>query len=270
MKQINSFYKEGHFTLKKFLKEKEKKMITKTFFKILSKYININKDLKKINFKTDIINKKIINFRKKNPKLFSDFYDELCLNSSLKSIFFSERFFNLFAKILKTQKEYIYVNGFMLRLDSPNDTRNSVDWHIDSFFFEQTSPHFNSAVCQLPLTDFNNFNGSIEFIPKSQHKIFKSKTLKKDSLIFKRKSKLSTYSATIPVSEKEKEEAQFLNASFGDASFIHVNLKHRTFKNNSKKMRLSLICRFHDSSKKFNIGKEFYIYNKTGKKTLKY
>ncbi len=269
MKQLNLIKKQGHLLLKNFLNISEKKLITKTFFSILSKYINIEKNLNNLSLKNTDIDKKLRDFRKQNPRLFSDFYDELALNTSLKSIFHSKKFINLFAKILGIKKEFLYINGFMLRIDAPNDKRNSVDWHTDSFFFEQTRPHFNSAVCQLPLTTFNNKNGSIEFVPYSH--ILNSKIEKQFSnLKFKRRSKLSTYSAVLPLSKNEKKITKILNSSFGDASFIHLNTKHRSIKNNSNKMRMSIICRFHDTSKIFNIGKEYYIYKKTNKTKLEF
>ncbi len=269
MRQLSLIKKQGHLLLKNYLSISEKKLITKSFFSILSKYIDLGKNLNNFNFKSVIINKKLINLRKKNPKIFSDFYDEIGLNSSLKSIFHSKKFINLFAKILETKKEFVYVNGFMLRIDAPKDKRNSVDWHADSFFFEQTRPHFNSAVCQLPLTTFNIKNGSIEFVPYS-HNINLNLKNPFGKLKFKRSSKLSTYSAVIPLSKKEKQIKKILKSSFGDASFIHLNLKHRSIKNSSDTMRVSLICRFHDTSKNFNIGKEAYIYKKTNKITLNY
>ena len=269
MKQLNLIKKQGHLLLKNFLNISEKKLITKTFLSILSKYVNIEKNLDDLSLNHKDIHKKLRVFRKKNSKSFSDFYDELALNTSIKSIFHSKKFINLFAKILDIKKEFLYINGFMLRIDAPHDKRNSVDWHVDSFFFEQTRPDFNSAVCQLPLTTFSIKNGSIEFVPYSH--LLNSKLEKQFiNIKFKRRSKLSTYSAVLPLSKNEKKTTKILNSSFGDASFIHLNTKHRTIKNKSDKMRMSIVCRFHDTSKIFNIGKEDYVYKKTNKTKLEF
>ena len=76
------------------------------------------------------------------------------------------------------------------------------------------------------------------------------------------------------LSKEEKKLMKDLNASFGDVVIFHIHLKHRSGENISKKFRLTLCCRFHDTSKKLNIGKELYIYNKTKSpflnKNLKY
>ena len=106
MKQLNLIKKQGHLLIKNFLNISEKKLITKTFFNILSKYINIEKNLNNLSLNNTDIHKKLREFRKKNPKSFSDFYDELALNTSIKSIFHSKKFINLFARILGVKKEF--------------------------------------------------------------------------------------------------------------------------------------------------------------------
>mgnify|MGYP001239567387 CR=1 FL=1 len=266
MSKFNSLNENGHLIIKNFLKKSEKKIINKAFFEVLSKYLKLEKKNSKLNFNNYKVHKEMINFRKKNPKGFADFYDELNLNSSLKSIFFSKKFIKLFAKILKTKKEFVYINGFMLRLDAPYDKRNSVDWHTDSFFFEQTRPNYNAGVCWLALTTNNDKNGSVKFISSSH----KSQPEKLDKLKFRRKNKFSTYTARLSISKKEKKLLKTTNTSFGDAGIFDINLKHRSGKNTSKKIRISFLCRFHDASNKFNIGKEAYVYNKTNRITLKY
>ena len=77
MNQFSVLNKSGHLLLKNFLNVSEKKLITKTFFRILSKYLKIDKNFYKQNFNNAVINKKMIDFRKNNPKMFADFYDEL-------------------------------------------------------------------------------------------------------------------------------------------------------------------------------------------------
>jgi len=175
----------------------------------------------------------------------------------------------MFSKILKTKKEFIFLNGFMFRLDAPFDKRNAVDWHLDGSYFDQTHPFYSAGVCWMPLTNNSFDNGTVRFIPGSNKSKVNPKSLK-----FTRKNKLGTSNIIIPVSEEEKKLTKDVNASFGDVGIFHMHLKHKSGKNISKKFRLTLICRFHDTSKKFNIGKEMYIYKKTNtpflNKKLKY
>ena len=164
----------------------------------------------------------------------------------------------MFSKILKTKKEFIILNGFMLRLDAPFDKRSVIPWHLDGPYFEQTHPFYNAGFCWMPLTNSSSDNGTLKFIPGSNKSKVNAKNLK-----FTRKSKRSGAEIVIPVSEKEKKLTKDVNASFGDLGIFHIKLKHRSGKNISKKFRLTLICRFHDTSKKLNVYKELYIYNKT-------
>jgi len=248
----------GFLVLKDILSAAEKKIIVKAFYRVLSKYLKIGKNFSNLNFNDTSLHKKLIDFRKKNPKKFSDLYLELGLNASLRSIFYSKKFLNMFSKILKTKKEFVLINGFMLRLDAPFDKRNVLPWHLDASYYEHTDPFYNAGVCWMPLTNNSFDNGTVRFIPGSNKSKVDPKTLK-----FTRKSKLSAATIKILVSKEEKKLVKDVNASFGDAGIFHMHLKHKSGKNISKKFRLTLICRFHDTSKKLNIGKEMYIYNKT-------
>jgi ectoine hydroxylase-related dioxygenase (phytanoyl-CoA dioxygenase family) len=248
----------GYLVLKNILSATEKKIILKAFYNVLSKYLKISNNSSNLNFNNISLHKKLINFRKKNPRKFSDLYLELCVNASLKSIFYSKKFLNMFSKILKTKKEFLLINGFMLRLDAPFDKRNVLPWHLDASYYEHTDPFYNAGVCWMPLTNNSFDNGTVRFIPGSNKSKVNPKNLKNT-----RKDKHASINIKIPVSEEEKKLTKDVNASFGDAGIFHMHLKHKSGKNISKKFRLTLICRFHDTSKKFNIGKEIYIYDKT-------
>ena len=58
----------------------------------------------------------------------------------------------------------IFLNGFMLRFDAPNDKRNSLDWHQDSPYYKMNYPQYNSGVCWLSITKNSYKNGTLNFI----------------------------------------------------------------------------------------------------------
>lgn len=58
---------------------------------------------------------------------------------------------------------------------------------------------------------------------------------------------------------------KILKSNCGDASFFHMNVKHKSGVNKSNKVRITAACRFHDMSSNFNIGKELYYFNKSKK-----
>ena len=99
----------GYLVLKNILSASEKKIIVKTFYEVLSKYVKIGNNFSNLNFSNTSLHKKLMDLRKKNPLKFSEMYNELALNSSIRSIFYSEKFISMFSKILNTEKEFIFI-----------------------------------------------------------------------------------------------------------------------------------------------------------------
>lgn len=248
-----NYFRDGGNVYKKFLNLHEKKILTSSVLSIISKYIK-----KKINSINDEkIHKALALLRKKNPKKFGQMYDELALNSKLRSVFYTKKFLNFSSSILNTTSEKIFINGFMLRLDGPHDKRNILDWHQDAPYYLQTSPKFNAFVCWLPLIRNTEHNGSLIFLKKSHKKLLKAK--------FFRKTKL--HSAQYRINAPKKSQSYF-DLEFGDLSIFHMLTVHRSGKNLSDKFRINFGCRVHKISPKFNVGKEKFFFNKTNKETL--
>lgn len=251
--------KKGYFELKNLLSHTEKKKIIDIIFSTYSKYLNLDK--KNFSVQSQKFHNELLKFRFKNPDKFGEIYDQLKLNAQLKSIFYSRKFLKIFSKILDNKDNKIYLNGIVLRLDAPNDKKNALDWHQDSPHYLMTYPKMNAGVCWISITKNSKNNGSLIFIPDS-HKEF-IKNVKKT-----KKNKSISESLKIKISKNEIKKSKNLNQSFGDAAFLHMNLKHRSGTNNSKKFRITLACRFHSIDDNFNTGKEIYKYNKIDEKQI--
>lgn len=245
---------DGYFILKNELNILEKNLILGPFKNTIQRYL----DIKFNNFSDFNLHRDLLQLRKSNPEKFSDLYDDLNLNSIIKSIFFKKKYLNFFSTILNTSVDNIYLNGFMFRMDAPKDKRNSLDWHQDSAYYEMTSPKFNSGVCWISITNNTKLNGTLQFIPGSHHKGFYHPKKNKSKKNISEQNKLII----------KKEKIKNLNSNFGDLSFFHINMIHRSGVNTSKKIRFTIGCRYHDLSKNFNLGKEIYLYKKNGKKRL--
>ena len=166
-----------------------------------------------------------------------------------------------FSKILDTERNNIFINGFMFRLDAPFDKKNSLDWHQDSSYYHMCYPKFNSGVCWIPLTNNSEKNGSLIFIPSKNPKfIKKTKSFKNNNF--------TSEQYTSSLLRSETKRIKNLKASLGDAAFFNMNIKHRSGINSSKKIRITIGCRFHDMKKSFNVGKEIYFFNKTSKSKI--
>ena len=83
----NKYDKAGYYILKNFLNEKEKNLILGSFKSTVQRYLKIEIN----NFSDLKLHKDLLQLRKFNPKKFSDLYDDLNLNSILKSIFFKKK-----------------------------------------------------------------------------------------------------------------------------------------------------------------------------------
>ena len=188
------FNRNGHIIIKNILTNSEKKKILNIFFDVLNKYINIPAKIRNLN--NDLLHEKLINLRKKKPKKFGQLYDELKLNARLRSILCSEKFIKLGSKILNVNKNLIFINGFQLRLDAPNDQRNIYSWHQDSAFYLHTYPKFNAFVCWLPITHNTAKNGTLQYISKSHSHFIKTS--------FDKKSKLGSLQYRVKVNKKKK------------------------------------------------------------------
>tara|TARA_Y100000389_G_scaffold82236_1_gene78835 strand:+ start:41527 stop:42312 length:786 start_codon:yes stop_codon:yes gene_type:complete len=253
------FVNEGFLKIKNFMTSAEKKKIVRVFLAVLEKYIEKKEFSKFRNLKSlenERLHKYLISLRKGKPLIFSNFYDELKLNAELRSIFYSKKFLKIFSYLLNTNISNLYLNGFMFRIDSPIDNKNILEWHQDGSYYEQTYPKFNAMVCWLPVTNNNEYNGTLKFVPNSHKKLIKTKKQKKNA----------SEQFSIKVSDKNK--ILNLDSSFGDANFLHINIKHKSGINKSNFFRLTIGCRCHDTSKKFNLGREVFVYNKTKKTSL--
>lgn len=251
MKKITKeFHDKGHVKIKNFLSFKEKKIIKDIIHESFKKSLNFKK---KFDLEDEDFHKQLISLRKKKPKKFGEIYDNINLNSKFRSIFYTEKFLKTFAKILKVSPNQIFITGFMMRLDAPKDKRNKLDWHQDSSYYMMAYPKFNAGVCWCAVTQNDQKNGTLVFVPKTHKKFLKTKSSNKKRGI--------TQQNKIHVNKKDLSNSLNLNQNFGDASFLHMNLKHRSGDNFSKKVRISMACRFIDMSKSFNTGVEFYRFN---------
>jgi len=250
---LKKFQNNGYITLKNFISKKDKIDIINVIYNSFYPHIKLT-GKKKFSVESKEFSKKLLLLRKKNPKKFGDIYDKFRLNAKLRSIFYKKKFLNVFSKILNTETENIFLNGFMLRLDAPNDKRNALDWHQDSSYYLMSHPKYNAGVCWVAITKNSKKNGTLIFIPETNKFMEKTKDNKKNAFFSDQKK--------IKISNIELKNKKNLNQSFGDVSFLHMHLKHRSGFNSSQKFRITLACRFHDMSSSFNTGKEIYKYNK--------
>ena len=242
-----NFFKKGIIIKKSFLNRNDKNRIISLINKNLLKedaYIKDDKGLE-----NPVFHNKLIKIRK-NKSLFGEIYDKINLSAELRAIFYQDKFMKMFKSVLNSKQ--IYLNGFMCRFDFPKDKRNSLNWHQDSAYYLQTYPKFRAGVCWVPVTKNSFHNGTLQFYHPDKRKFVKGK--------FSSGDKFTTSQYIITPSKSKLNNVKNLNQKFGDASFLDMNLVHRSGINNSNKVRITIACRFH-CMKNMNIGKEIFFFN---------
>ena len=245
-------YKELGFTvIKNIIPKKQLEEIMSSLLLNTKKYskfskINKNKNLDDL----------LYELRKKNKKNFGLLYDSMQTLGNLYQVFTSDRIMKYVSKILSVKKNLITFTEPALRLDGPNDVRNSLGWHQDSSYCRQNLDGSNGVVLWLPIRKLSKEMGRLQFLKKS-HKIG-SLNIKK-----RRHDKYSSQQRLIPENLLElKNNIIEVDLKLGDVLAMNLDLVHRSGINFSKKFRISIIGRYHNMiSNDFKSGLNVYNYS---------
>ena len=252
-----SFYKnEGFLYMKNFFDKKLIKEINKSII------LSLDESLKNNNlysmFKRYSLNEKLFKFRKKYPVHFSEFFETVQTMASIYPPLVKKKVLLVIEQLLSIPKDFITLTDVAIRLDAPNDSRNSLEWHQDSSYYRQNNSGRNGVVVWSPLIhDISLEMGPIEFLRKSQ-KIGTLMTLKN-----KNKNKLFSRKISINQNKIQKylKNIVCVDVKQGDVLLMNLDTIHRSGKNLSDKFRITLLGRYHNSkSKDFNPGKNLYNY----------
>ncbi len=251
-KDVNFFHKNGYILVRNIFDRKNILLVKKSINSALLKIFNKKyPKLKKLNF-----HKKLIILRKKKPKSFSILFDTLQTSSSLYNLI-NEKLILTVSKLLKQKKHNVTMTDIGIRLDPPNDNRNTLAWHQDSSYYRQNNSGKNGLVVWSPVIKLEKNMGPLEFI-KDSYKIGTLNVKKKKS-----KKKFGSSKREIK-SENLKKFKKILtsNVNVGDALIINLDMVHRSGINSSQKVRVTFLSRFHNMmASDFNPGLNLYKYS---------
>ena len=242
---------DGYLNFSNVSKDDQRKKLLHAFVKVCKFYAPNDFKKKIISWESQYLHDSLITLRKKNPIIFSAIYDSMLNSYALSQFIVSSRFDTLAQKMLKVNLNELYKHGMMLRMDCPNDNRNTYGWHQDSAYDKLSSSGDNGCVFWAPLINTNKENGSIILMPKSQYE------KNADADIGKRNSKLKTKklsSKQILVDTKliKKYEEKQMNVKVGETVSFYSGLLHKSGQNSSKKIRFTVLVRYnHINSKDF-------------------
>ncbi len=252
-KFLKFFKKNGYLLVKSVFKKSDFNNIRLTIELNLKKYIKNLKQFKSLD--ENSLNSSLVLLRKKNPKKFAGFFDTLQTSTAIIHFWTKNEILNIIEILLNSNKNELSATDLLLRIDSPVDQRNKLDWHQDSAYFKQNKYGFNGLNCWAPLSDIFFNMGPLEILSKS-HKIGCFKVKKK------REGKFGSLQRKLPNKITNKFILKKFEMKLGDILFMNMDTMHRSGLNFSKIFRFSAICRYHKTtSDDFNPGLNIYRYS---------
>ena len=240
---INDYSKNGYAILKNIVPYTRIDALLENIYKLYRKYSTDSElDEAEDPWKSEIFHKKLIEFRKKDPKLFGAIYDSLKTSLTLTQLVSDDKIVDNVAKFLNVKPSDISISEPMCRLDVPNDKRNALEWHQERSFFPQNRDGSHSLVCWIPLTNVTEEMGAIHISPESH----------KGGLIIpernEKKNGSSTRQISVPEEHIKKYEDLTVPVDVGDVVFLNMLLFHRSGVNISDKIRYAVQARFHTAT----------------------
>ena len=240
---ITDYNKNGYAILKNIVPPPRIDALLENIYKLYRKYsTDYEFDESEDPWKSEMFHKKLIEFRKKDPKLFGAIYDSLKTSLTLTQLVSDDVIVNNVAKFLNVDPSDVSISEPMCRLDVPNDKRNTLEWHQERSFFPQNRDGLHSLVCWIPLTSVTEEMGAIHISPESHA----------GGLIIpaqnEKKSELSTRQISVPEEYIKKYEDLVVPVDAGDVVFFNMLLYHRSGINISDKVRFAVQSRFHTAT----------------------
>ena len=158
--------------------------------------------------------------------------------------------------MLNDSCEGVCLTGEMIRLDPPQDTRNSLNWHQDSAYYPQNQSGINGLVCWIPILPVKLENGTMQFLPGSHEE-------GKLDLSGYKKDDITSEQYNINEELIQKYKIVNLVAETGDAYFFNMDIIHKSGFNQTDKLRIVAGFRCHRiTSSDFLPGELRYIPTK--------
>ena len=182
---------------------------------------------KKKNFQNwdDIeLSKILIKLRAEKPKVFSRIYDVVQKTPNIFNIANENCFDLLASEFLEVSRDNLYVTASFLRMDPPNDKKNSLGWHQDAHLNKNKKNDACTIWC--PLINVDKSNGALHVLTGSHINNFPLKL---------------EFAPEIIKSYKE----EFLIMKVGDVMLMNNLLLHKSGDNLSDNIRFTLVYRYN-------------------------
>lgn len=240
-----SLRSQGFVILKDLVPQSIRESLYQTLLNLLAKYHRqldrgVLAQLREENdWSSQLLSDVLIKFRAEKPELFGILYDTIQLSIPIQQLTCAREVTDRVAAIFGEESESLSATGPMLRMDPPNDNRNSLDWHQDSAYYQQNLSGDHGVVLWMPMHAVNASHGAIVVCPGS-HKLSKIETKKSGG-----SNDLESEQYRIPQNVIEQFEHFQVEANAGDVVVFTMDLIHRSGVNSSGKIRFVSGIRYH-------------------------
>ena len=158
--------------------------------------------------------------------LFTETVFVVSFSNELKKVPFENNLQKIASNYLKVNEKNLSIRDIQLRMDFPNDSRNSYGWHQDNAYDEFNLNSKNGVILWIPLVDTNKDNGALVIKKGSQYssfncskriskgddyQIFFTAPKSKKGIIRKISSNLSLKITKIGIIQKNSQKSSLVN-----------------------------------------------------------
>lgn len=193
--------------------------------------------------KEKLLNEVIIKMRKDHPVSTSWIYQTVNNSNIFKKFIYNLGLEKTISQLINTKNiKSIGTNSPNLRIDFPEDKKNTRSWHQDGHYFLDNSDGFDSLVLWISLVGANKENGTVVICPGSHEE-------KKIDPKFESADNLLSEQHITPQQIVDKYPKIDLNTKVGDVAVIQMDLIHRSGYNSSDKVRYTAQIRYTNLEK---------------------
>lgn len=237
---INFYDTHGYVIIKDVVPEKLRQDILKAVLSMLTKYQpELRQQLQAVTSWDDpFLHTAMMRFRTEQPQQFGLFYDTMFNSLALQQFYFHPSILNLAAVLLREEPFGLSAASFVLRMDVPQDTRNVLNWHQDSSYFQPAQSGSNGLVAWVPLLNVNKENGTV-IVCSGSHKEGRI------AIPATYQGQGYSHQFTVPLEYVEKYPRVDVVAHTGDVVFFNMDIIHKSGQNTSANVRFSALGRYH-------------------------
>jgi hypothetical protein len=181
----------------------------------------------------------VIRARGADKVAFGRFYDICQTNVAINRVFADPMLLGEIAELMDCSVAALAWSGSLLRIDVPDDRRNTLGWHQDQHYLP-----FNRSgrgiVVSIQLSRALEEMGALH-VAEGSHQLGVVNPVVLDN------ERFSTQQLSIPDEMIDPAKVRIVEAECGDAVCLDLRTIHRSGFNSSQRVRWSCLMRFHDS-----------------------